>query len=75
MIDSERTARDAWDQGCWTPRSKKIRGVYGYVLETELSLSSRGRMTLGGGKIFWFISHSSTMSCPPRGWGYIFIGC
>jgi hypothetical protein len=30
MIDSERTARDAWDQGCWTPRSKKIRGVYGY---------------------------------------------
>jgi hypothetical protein len=28
------------------------------MLGTELSLSSRGRMTLGVGKIFWFISHT-----------------
>jgi hypothetical protein len=28
------------------------------LLETELSLSSRGRMTLGVGEIFWFISHT-----------------
>jgi hypothetical protein len=29
-----------------------------YLLGTELSLSSRGRMTLGVGEIFWFISHT-----------------
>ncbi len=34
------------------------------VLGTELSLSSRGRMTLGVGEIFWFISH--TMPCQPK---------
>jgi hypothetical protein len=28
------------------------------VLGTELSLSSRGRMTLGVGEFFWFISHT-----------------
>jgi hypothetical protein len=28
------------------------------MLGTELSLSSRGRMTLGVEKIFWFISHT-----------------
>jgi hypothetical protein len=28
------------------------------VLGTELSLSSRGRMSLGVGEIFWFISHT-----------------
>jgi hypothetical protein len=28
------------------------------VLGTELSLSSRERMTLGVGAIFWFISHT-----------------
>jgi hypothetical protein len=28
------------------------------LLGTELSLSSRGRMTLGVGAIFWFISHT-----------------
>jgi hypothetical protein len=28
------------------------------LLGTELSLSSRGRMTLGVGEIFWFISHT-----------------
>jgi hypothetical protein len=28
------------------------------VLGTELSLSSRGRMTLGVREIFWFISHT-----------------
>jgi hypothetical protein len=28
------------------------------LLGTELSLLSRGRMTLGVGEIFWFISHT-----------------
>jgi hypothetical protein len=28
------------------------------LLETQLSLSSRGRMTLGIGEIFWFISYT-----------------
>jgi hypothetical protein len=28
------------------------------LLGTELSLSSRGRMTLGIETIFWFISHT-----------------
>jgi hypothetical protein len=46
------------------------------LLETELSLSSRGRMTLGVGKFFLiYFSHSTTMSCPPMDWGYILIGC
>jgi hypothetical protein len=35
------------------------------VLGTEFLLSSRGRMTLGVGAIFWFISH--TMPCQPKG--------
>jgi hypothetical protein len=37
------------------------------MLGTELSLSSRGTMTLGVGAIFWFISH--TVSCQPKGLG------
>jgi hypothetical protein len=37
------------------------------LLETELLLSSRERMTLGVRVIFWFISH--TMSCQPKGLG------
>jgi hypothetical protein len=37
------------------------------VLGTEFLLSSRGRMTLGVGAIFWFISH--TMPCQPKGLG------
>jgi hypothetical protein len=46
------------------------------MLELELSLSLRGRMTLGVGAIFLvYFSHSTTMSCPLRGWGYILIGC
>jgi hypothetical protein len=31
---------------------------HNHLLGTELSLSSRGRMTLGVGEIFWFISHT-----------------
>jgi hypothetical protein len=42
---------------------KKIT-IHCNLLGTELSLSSRGRMTLGVGTIFWFISH--TMSCQPK---------
>jgi hypothetical protein len=37
------------------------------VLGTDLSLSSRGRMTLGVGVIFCFISH--TMTYQPEGLG------
>jgi hypothetical protein len=37
------------------------------VLGTELSLSLRGRMTLGVWTIVWFISH--TMTCQPKGLG------
>jgi hypothetical protein len=50
--------------------------IQSFLLGTELSLSSRGRMTLGVGEIFLvYFSHSTTMPCPPRGWGYILIGC
>jgi hypothetical protein len=46
------------------------------LLGTELSLSSRGRMTLGVGEFFLvYFSHSTTMPCPSRGWRYILIGC
>jgi hypothetical protein len=41
--------------------------LVGSLLGTELSLSSRGRMTLEVGAIFRFISH--TMSCQPKGLG------
>jgi hypothetical protein len=46
------------------------------LLGAELSLSSRGSMTLGvGGNFLVYFSHSTAMSCPPRGWRYILIGC
>jgi hypothetical protein len=35
----------------------KVSCMHG-VLGIEFSLSSRGRMTLGVGEIFWFISHT-----------------
>jgi hypothetical protein len=41
-------------RGLNKPGRMKCLGVLG----TELSLSSRGRMTLGVGGIFWFISHT-----------------
>jgi hypothetical protein len=37
---------------------KKAEHLGQTLLGTELSLSSRGRMTLGVREIFWFISHT-----------------
>jgi hypothetical protein len=42
----------------WVLRGFTQRPGVDYVLGTELSLSSRGRMTLGVEAIFWFISHT-----------------
>jgi hypothetical protein len=41
-------------QTCWVAYLDQGTDLLG----TELSLSSRGRMTLGVGEIFWFISHT-----------------
>jgi hypothetical protein len=43
----------------------KIHLTIDNMLGTELLLSSRERMTLGVGAIFWFLSH--TITRPPRG--------
>jgi hypothetical protein len=54
------------------------------VLGTELSLLVRNRTltliereddTRSWGKFLVYFSHSTTMTHPPRGWGYILIGC
>jgi hypothetical protein len=44
---------------CVVPQHKLVVADFCFrVLGTELSLSSRGRMTLGVEAIFWFISHT-----------------
>jgi hypothetical protein len=40
------------------PNQKKREKAIKYLLGTELSLLSRGRMTLRVEEIFWFISHT-----------------
>jgi hypothetical protein len=61
-MDSE-VVRD----GGSTMAYRRPLGCMQRVLGTELLLSSRERMTLVVGAIFWFISH--TMPCQPKGLG------
>jgi exonuclease III len=45
------------------------------VLGTELSLIEREDDTRSWENFLVYFSHSTIMSCPPRSWGYILIGC
>jgi hypothetical protein len=40
-----------------------------------LTLIEREDDTRSWGNFLIYFSHSTTMPCPPRGWGYILIGC
>jgi hypothetical protein len=50
-----------------------LHGTTPGLLGTELSLSSRGRMTLGVGAIFWFISHTLPQCHALQGVGYTYL--
>jgi hypothetical protein len=45
------------------------------VRNRTLTLIEREDDTRSWGNFLVYFSHSTTMPCPPRGWGYIFIGC
>jgi hypothetical protein len=45
------------------------------VRNRTLTLIEREDDTRSWGKFLVYFSHSTTMPCPPRGWGYILIGC
>jgi hypothetical protein len=45
------------------------------VRNRTLTLIEREDDTRSWGNFLVYFSHSTTMSCPPRGWGYILIGC
>jgi hypothetical protein len=46
-----------------------------YVRNRTLTLIEREDDTRSWGNFLVYFSHSTTMSYPPRGWGYILIGC
>jgi hypothetical protein len=45
------------------------------VRNRTLTLIEREDDTRSWGNFLVYFSHSTTMPCPPRGWGYILIGC
>jgi hypothetical protein len=45
------------------------------VRNRTLTLIEREDDTRSWKNFLVYFSHSTTMSCPPRGWGYILIGC
>jgi hypothetical protein len=45
------------------------------VRNRTLTLIERDDDTRSWGNFLVYFSHSTTMPCPPRGWGYILIGC
>jgi hypothetical protein len=45
------------------------------VRNRTLTLIEREDDTRSWGNFLVYVSHSTTMPCPPRGWGYILIGC
>jgi hypothetical protein len=45
------------------------------VRNRTLTLIEREDDTRSWGNFLVYFSHSTTMSCPPRGWRYILIGC
>jgi hypothetical protein len=46
-----------------------------HVRNRTLTLIEREDDTRSWGNFLVYFSHSTTMPCPPRGWGYILIGC
>jgi hypothetical protein len=53
----------------------KQRVVALSVRNRTLTLIEREDDTRSWGNFLVYFSHSSTMPYPPRGWGYILIGC
>jgi hypothetical protein len=47
----------------------------GFVRNRTLTLIKREDDTRIWRIFLVYFSHSTTMSCPPRGWGYILISC
>jgi hypothetical protein len=45
------------------------------VRNITLTLIEREDDTRSWGNFLVYFSHSTTIPCPPRGWGYILIGC
>jgi hypothetical protein len=45
------------------------------VRNRTLTLIEREDDTRSWRNFLVYLSHSTTMSCPPRGWRYILIGC
>jgi hypothetical protein len=45
------------------------------VRNRTLTLIEREDDTRSWENFLIYFSHSTTMPCPPRGWGYILIGC
>jgi hypothetical protein len=45
------------------------------VRNRTLTLIEREDDTRSWENFLVYFSHSTTMPCPPRGWGYILIGC
>jgi hypothetical protein len=45
------------------------------VRNRTLTLIEREDDTRSWGNFLVYFSYSTTMPCPPRGWGYILIGC
>jgi hypothetical protein len=52
-----------------------VVGDGGTVRNRTLTLIEREDDTRSWGNFLVYFSHSTTMSCPPRGWGYILISC
>jgi hypothetical protein len=59
------------DPGAPTINVKNVDGVRNITL----TLIEREDDTRSWDNFLVYFSHSTTMSCPPRGWRYILIGC
>jgi hypothetical protein len=54
-----------------TSNDDRLKGVR----NRTLTLIEREDNTRSWKNFLVYFSHSTTMPCPPRGWGYILIGC
>jgi hypothetical protein len=55
--------------------TKQVKYIKIAVRNRTLTLIEREDDTRSWGNFLVYFSYSTTMPCPPRGWGYILIGC